>query len=974
MEKSIVNNIAPGVRITVRGEDFLVKEVKPKQKGKVIVAEGISELVKGTSFHFDTLLDTEIEIINPIDTILINDTSSGYRKAKLVIETQLRNAQISSHHIEIAHKTAINYLNYQFEPTLKALQLPRPRLLIADAVGLGKTVEVGIFLSEMMKRGRGKRVLVIALKSILGQFQQEIWNRFAIPLVRLDSQGILRLKATLPANKNPFDYYNKVIISIDTLKNNGRFLNYIEQSYWDVIVIDECHVVSNTNSLRGGLAQVLASKCESLILASATPHNGRRESFANLMRMLDPTSIPRNNEFSSEDIAPYYVRRLKNDIRNEVDTEFQMREVIKLACPLHPEEEAFLAHQQLMKNNVLKVNGKKIAYHDVLFTIQLFKSYLSSPEACLQTIQAKLKKVGELTKNQDTQDKMYRDLQTAEKLVKAVIETKKDAKFETFVKELKRIWQEDKNKRILIFSERIETQNTLQEKLLATFEKQLKKENVTTFHGSLSDTEQQQIVEDFGQKDSKIKVLIASDAGAAGVNLHYYCNHLFNYDIPWSIITLDQRNGRIDRYKQLQTPYIYYLVAQSEIEGLKTDLHIIDKLREKEAEVYDAIGKANDPASVFNLHDANKEEKEVTRALMKGDLNYLNDPEGTYETANEDDDWDFGYDDDDENEATEKVEIYELEKTPFESGKNPIQEAVTFFNSDRDFYQNLVEQLINEQVIKPKDFEMENGILNVAATKEINQLLYQLPTEAKQRKGGQYNLTVNVDLVNKSIEDARKKSGEWAKFQLLYDLHPIAQILMSKLQATTPKGTAFVVASEHLPEKSAWYLLHGQYTNRLGQPVVADFFVVGLTMAGTSHPEAPQPIPFKDFVKKYRIDEKLYNRTVSETDIQILKGLLKPAIDIGIEKYLVPKKDSIKLKMENEIQAYSEKLELWFTQGKQHLDLTYDKPQNNKLLAQLKSKKEQEIQKINDNQSQYFENMKSLDNDPFIQVLAVFFN
>jgi len=282
--------------------------------------------------------------------------------------------------------------------------------------------------------------------------------------------------------------------------------------------------------------------------------------------------------------------------------------------------------------------------------------------------------------------------------------------------------------------------------------------------------------------------------------------------------------------------------------------------------------------------------------------------------------------------------------------------------------------LIADKAINDKHFQMEADILTVEATKEINQLLYQLPPEARQPKGGRYQLTLDKKLVNKSIEDARKKSGEWSKYQILYDLNPVAQILMSKLQATMPKGAAFLVGTEKLPEASAWYFLHGQYANKLGQPVVSDFFVVGLTMQGTPHPEAPQPIPFKQFVEQYRIHEKLYNQEATTEKADALKGLLKDAIRWGTEFYLKPKRAVQVQKMENNLAAYSEKLNNWFNEGKQHLDLKYGERENNKLMLQLKNKGEREILTIKDQQSQYVQDMKSLDNEPFIQVLAVFFN
>lgn len=204
-------NLIAGQRITTRGEDFLITDVVTNKDGSFIIdVEGISELVKGKKFCFDTSIDIEIKTVDSVLTKFIADDNAGYRKTKLYVETHIRNSTLFSDKIAIASKAAFNISQYQLTPTLKALQLPRPRILIADGVGLGKTIEVGIFLSELMKRGKGKGILVLALKSILSQFHQELWNRFAIPLMRLDSEGIAWIKTQLTANKNPFDKCDRV--------------------------------------------------------------------------------------------------------------------------------------------------------------------------------------------------------------------------------------------------------------------------------------------------------------------------------------------------------------------------------------------------------------------------------------------------------------------------------------------------------------------------------------------------------------------------------------------------------------------------------------------------------------------------------------------------------------------------------------------------------------------------------------------
>jgi SNF2 family DNA or RNA helicase len=421
--------------------------------------------------------------------------------------------------------------------------------LIADSVGLGKTLEAGVLVSELIRRGRGRRILVVTTKSMMQQFQKEFWTRFSIPLMRLDSAGIQRVRRHLPANLNPFHYHDRTIISIDTLKRDTEYRHYLEKASWDIIVIDEAHNVSEKGSgrhaLRNKVATLLATRSDALILLTATPHSGDKESFASLMRRLDPTVLPNKANYTKDDVEHLFVRRFKKDVKDEIRQNFPERKVFRFKALVSPAEEKAFAR---LGDLALIIDEGKRGGGEMLFRTTLEKALLSSPAACAKTIRERMNRLRH-------KDLTHADLDSLQALLDAVdaIKPEEVSKLNDLVSRLKSdpYWQWDPAKafdRLVVFTERIDTLEFLKTHLPKRLG--LADSAVAILHGQVPDTEITQIVEDFGKTNSKLRLLIASDVASEGINLHFQAHRLVHFDIPWSLMVFQQRNGRVDRYGQ----------------------------------------------------------------------------------------------------------------------------------------------------------------------------------------------------------------------------------------------------------------------------------------------------------------------------------------------------------------------------------------------------------------------------------------
>ncbi|MGP4030119.1 SNF2-related protein, partial [Actinomadura sp. 3N407] len=650
---------APGAQVLIRDELWLVRNsVLTAHDGWMLEVTGISSFVRGLDSVFYDGLDT-VRVLDPCETELVADDSPSHRRARLFLEAVMRKTFLpqTQRGLALADGFLMDQQVHQLRPAELALSMKnaQPRILIADVVGLGKTLEIGVLLAELIRRGRGERILVVTPQHVLEQFQRELWTRFAIPLVRLDSTGIQRVQQDIPAGRNPFAYFKRAIISVDTLKSDV-YAHHLEHTDWDAVVIDESHNLVNRGTKNNALARLLARKTDALILASATPHNGDPGSFAELVRMLDEAAIANPTQYEVKDLDHLYIRRTKTtpEVRDSLKGAWADRGPSQ---PVHaPAREKELAvFAELIARWIPADPDTPSASRHQLVPYQLLKSFLSSHKALLETIDTRIgtldkprpdKRAG--TKGQpipadpavrEAERKAERAALVSLRQLAEQIGDRDSAKLAALLDELRALGVgPGSDTRVVVFSERIPTLRWLAETLPAElgFERTGSPDNkkpwlgfggaVQVMHGEAnSDEEQRGIVEQFGLRDDPVRILFTGDIASEGVNLHQQCHLLVHYDLPWSLIRIEQRNGRIDRYGQERPPQFRALVLTSDLPWRTDeatgrprtldDRLVGEKLLKREEEAHKIEGSAE---AVTGLYRAKEEEDRLTLDLITG--------------------------------------------------------------------------------------------------------------------------------------------------------------------------------------------------------------------------------------------------------------------------------------------------------------------------------------------------------------------
>ena len=287
--------VLPGTQVEARGLAWEVVQTEPageQQRYRLRCLQGDLQGMEVDLLH-------PFEAIQPITTDFDPRRAGRLRQWQLFHDAFLLEQALGPSALLAVQPGRLDIAPYQLVPVMRALRMSRPRLLLADGVGLGKTVEAGLVMAELIARRRAHRILIVSPAGpLLEQWQREMRERFGLRFETVRSAGELQeRRRELVLGANPFDHVSYCLTSVDFAKQE-KVLQELERTVWDLVILDEAHHCVRLgssgdweDSRRRRLAEVLASRCDGLLLLTATPHDGFDPHFASLVELLDPSLV-----------------------------------------------------------------------------------------------------------------------------------------------------------------------------------------------------------------------------------------------------------------------------------------------------------------------------------------------------------------------------------------------------------------------------------------------------------------------------------------------------------------------------------------------------------------------------------------------------------------------------------------------------------------------------------------------------------
>jgi superfamily II DNA or RNA helicase len=620
----------PGQLVEVRRRQWVVSDVKgstfdPSNGQHLVNLSSLDEDALGEELQVIWQLEPGAQVLEKAGMPKITGWDTHEKKEAFLDAVRwgaVTNADRSF--LQAPFRSGITIEDYQLDPLVRAIDMARVNLLIADDVGLGKTIEAGLVVQELLVRHRARTVFVVCPASLQLKWQMEMWEKFGLEFRIVDTNYIKQLRRERGIHANPWASFPRLISSMDWMKS-GEGLRSMKDCLpptvtyprkFDILIVDEAHNVAPAaaaryalESQRTRLIRTIAPHFEHRLFLSATPHNGYQESFTSMLELLDDQRFARSVMPNQKQLQRVMVRRLKTDL---VDSEgkplYPKRRLMPLEVEYSQEErEIHSLLQKFTESRSKSAKGTRHGYGAAFVHKLLKKRLFSSPMAFAGTLakhresierprskreksmlddrvlrKAILRAEEDYSNDAVAEDAQHEAVEAAGELgvpldseqrdmlnrLTAWAERSKnkvDAKALALLEWLEaylRPGGEWNEKRVIIFTEYRATHVWLEQILTSHG---FGGDRMMIIHGSMDQKEREPVKAAFQAYPdvSPVRILLATDAASEGIDLQNHCNYLVHIEIPWNPNVMEQRNGRIDRYGQKETEvFIWHPVGK----------------------------------------------------------------------------------------------------------------------------------------------------------------------------------------------------------------------------------------------------------------------------------------------------------------------------------------------------------------------------------------------------------------------------
>ena len=584
----------PGSLVSARGRNWVVL---PPEVPDVVLLRSLDGLVGDEigillSLEPGAVSSAKFPYPNPDRTV----DSAGFRLLFDAARLQLRSG---AGPFRCMGRISVSPRPYQLVPLLMALRLDVVRLLIADDVGVGKTIEAGLIARELLDRGHIRRIGVLCPPHLLGQWESELSEKFGLDAAVISSSQMARLERELPRpDVSVFEYHQHLIASIDLVKSD-RYRDFFIQYAPDLIIVDEAHAAASTGAGHGApqqqrhrlIRELAAEESRHLVLATATPHSGVEAGFRSLLGLLDPDfDQPEDEPLPRRRVARHFVQRKRLDVERWLgtDTPFPERASTEIAYQmtldyvrLYERVRSYL-QEFVAKDDEGQHHRRRVRYWAAT---AILRCLLSSPAAAQATLAARRSRRSESLEGEDSAgiDRDYdaglslldsADEEEASDYVptaaiddpELMLTSHEIARLDGFLNQAKRLRGSSQDAKLaacaaavgdlvaegfrpIVYCRFVPTAEYVAESLADQLNGRFPNVRVTSVTGADGDSEQRkEIVADLAEH--RQRVLVATDCLSEGINLQEHFDAVLHYDLPWNPNRLEQREGRVDRYGQ----------------------------------------------------------------------------------------------------------------------------------------------------------------------------------------------------------------------------------------------------------------------------------------------------------------------------------------------------------------------------------------------------------------------------------------